>query len=95
VPARFKKVPHPLRRSSYATMCGEAKVNAVIIGSGEPPILVQCATEGACLGIFGMSTALWMLEDGGYDVTVLDKCGILPAPDAASTGQWSCIGDQS
>ena len=37
-------------------------------------------------GIFGMSTALWMLQDGGYDVTVLDKCGILPAPDAASTG---------
>lgn len=34
-----------------------------------------------------MSTALWMLEDGGYNVTVLDKCGILPAPDAASTGQ--------
>ncbi len=34
-----------------------------------------------------MSTALWMLEDGGYDVTVLDKCGILPAPDAASTGE--------
>jgi hypothetical protein len=39
-----------------------------------------------------MSTALWMLEDGGYNVVVLDKCGILPAPDAASTGTSSLIG---
>ncbi|WWD17111.1 hypothetical protein CI109_101548 [Kwoniella shandongensis] len=36
-------------------------------------------------GIFGMSTALWMLQDGKYDVTILEKCGIIPAPDAAST----------
>ncbi|ORY32889.1 FAD dependent oxidoreductase [Naematelia encephala] len=36
-------------------------------------------------GIFGTSTALYMLEKGGYNVTMLDKCGILPAPDAAST----------
>ncbi|WWC89147.1 uncharacterized protein L201_004065 [Kwoniella dendrophila CBS 6074] len=36
-------------------------------------------------GIYGMSTALWMLESGKYTVTMLDKCGILPAPDAAST----------
>ncbi|KAL7421967.1 hypothetical protein Q5752_003739 [Cryptotrichosporon argae] len=36
-------------------------------------------------GIFGMSTALWMLESGRYSVTVLDKCNVLPAPDAAST----------
>jgi sarcosine oxidase/L-pipecolate oxidase len=34
-----------------------------------------------------MSTALWMLKSGSYNVTVLDKCGILPAPDAASTGK--------
>ncbi|WVQ81747.1 hypothetical protein IAT38_003872 [Cryptococcus sp. DSM 104549] len=36
-------------------------------------------------GIFGMSTALWMLRSGKYNVTMLDKSGILPAPDAAST----------
>ncbi|OCF61004.1 sarcosine oxidase [Kwoniella mangroviensis CBS 10435] len=36
-------------------------------------------------GIYGMSTALWMLQSGKYNVTMLDKCGILPAPDAAST----------
>ena len=32
-----------------------------------------------------MSTALWMLEDGSYDVTILDRSETLPAPDAAST----------
>ena len=32
-----------------------------------------------------MSTALWMLEDGAYDVTILDRSETLPAPDAAST----------
>ncbi|OCF32932.1 sarcosine oxidase [Kwoniella heveanensis BCC8398] len=47
----------------------EKKTHVVIVGAG----------------IFGMSTALWMLRDGKYNVTVLDKCGILPAPDAAST----------
>lgn len=36
-------------------------------------------------GIFGVSTALFMLERGGYDVTILDKSKVLPAPDAAST----------
>ncbi|KAK4683440.1 hypothetical protein P7C73_g6825, partial [Tremellales sp. Uapishka_1] len=45
------------------------KTRAVIVGTG----------------IFGMSTALWMLEDGGYEVVMLDKCDTLPAPDAAST----------
>lgn len=36
-----------------------------------------------------MSTALWMLEDrkGKYDVTILEKCETVPAPDAASTGE--------
>jgi hypothetical protein len=34
-----------------------------------------------------MSTALWMLEDGGYEVTILDKADVLPAADAASTGE--------
>jgi hypothetical protein len=34
-----------------------------------------------------MSTALWMLRDGGYEVTILDRCETLPAMDAASTGQ--------
>lgn len=42
----------------------------------------QCWT-----GIFGMSTALWMLETGKYSVTLLDKSEVLPAPDAASTGE--------
>ncbi|WVR06914.1 hypothetical protein IAU60_003950 [Kwoniella sp. DSM 27419] len=48
---------------------GQKKTDVVIVGAG----------------IFGMSTALWMLQDGKYNVTMLDKCGILPAPDAAST----------
>lgn len=44
-------------------------------------------------GIYGMSTALWMLEDGGYEVTIVDRCETLPALDAASTGtQCSCGG---
>jgi hypothetical protein len=34
-----------------------------------------------------MSTALWMLEEGGYDVTILDRAETLPAPDAASCGE--------
>ncbi|KAK8864583.1 hypothetical protein IAR55_001833 [Kwoniella newhampshirensis] len=50
-------------------MSGDEKTKVVIIGAG----------------IFGMSTALWMLESGKYEITMLDKCGILPAPDAAST----------
>lgn len=36
-----------------------------------------------------MSTALWMLEDGGYEVTILDRCETLPALDAASSGTSS------
>lgn len=34
-----------------------------------------------------MSTALWMLKESPdkYSVTVLEKCGTVPAPDAAST----------
>ncbi|WWC70016.1 uncharacterized protein I206_103960 [Kwoniella pini CBS 10737] len=47
----------------------QSKTNVVIVGAG----------------IYGMSTALWMLKSGKYNVTILDKCGILPAPDAAST----------
>ena len=39
-------------------------------------------------GIFGMSTALWMLKDGGYEVLILEKCDKVPAPDAASSGEW-------
>jgi hypothetical protein len=38
------------------------------------------------IGIYGMSTALWMLREGGYEVTILDRCEELPALDAASTG---------
>jgi hypothetical protein len=35
-----------------------------------------------------MSTALWMLEKRNqYDVTILEKCEVFPAPDAASTGE--------
>ncbi|KGB78737.1 sarcosine oxidase [Cryptococcus deuterogattii R265] len=45
------------------------KTNVVIVGAG----------------IFGMSTALWMLETGKYSITILDKSDVLPAPDAAST----------
>jgi sarcosine oxidase/L-pipecolate oxidase len=33
-----------------------------------------------------MSTALWMLEDGKYDVIILDRAAVLPAADAASCG---------
>lgn len=42
------------------------------------------------VGVFGMSTALWMLEErpGKYNVTILEKCETVPAPDAASTGEW-------
>ncbi|KAL1411679.1 hypothetical protein Q8F55_002644 [Vanrija albida] len=40
-------------------------------------------------GIVGMSTALWMLEDGKYDVTILEKSVVIPAPDAASTGDYA------
>lgn len=36
-------------------------------------------------GIFGLSTAWWMLKKGGYQVTILDKSEVIPAPDAAST----------
>ena len=40
-----------------------------------------------------MSTALWMLREGGYEVTILDRCEELPALDAASTGMStsSCL----
>jgi len=41
------------------------------------------------IGIYGMSTALWMLREGGYEVTILDRCEELPALDAASTGMSS------
>jgi hypothetical protein len=41
------------------------------------------------IGIYGMSTALWMLREGGYEVTILDRCEELPALDAASTGAYT------
>jgi sarcosine oxidase/L-pipecolate oxidase len=41
------------------------------------------------IGIYGMSTALWMLREGGYEVTILDRCEELPALDAASTGVFT------
>ena len=41
------------------------------------------------IGIYGMSTALWMLREGGYEVTILDRCEELPALDAASTGVFN------
>jgi glycine/D-amino acid oxidase-like deaminating enzyme len=40
-------------------------------------------------GIFGLSTAYWMLKKGGYRVTLLDKNPQVPAPDAASSGELS------
>lgn len=65
------------------------KQKVVIVGSGalSPRMIRQDLTCNP--GIYGISTALYMLKDGNYDVTVLDKCGILPAPDAASTGESS------
>jgi len=39
-------------------------------------------------GIFGLSTAYWMLKKGGYRVTLLDKNPQVPAPDAASSGEF-------
>ncbi|KAG8996236.1 hypothetical protein FRB94_001163 [Tulasnella sp. JGI-2019a] len=36
-------------------------------------------------GVFGLSTAYYLLLDGEKDVTILDRSVILPAPDAAST----------
>lgn len=42
-------------------------------------------------GIFGISTAQWMLRRGGYDVTIVDKSEVIPAPDAASTGEESIV----
>ena len=34
---------------------------------------------------FGISTAYHLLKRGYKDITVLDRSGVLPAPDAAST----------
>ncbi|KAF9243140.1 FAD dependent oxidoreductase [Melanogaster broomeanus] len=51
-----------------------------------PPPLVKTSKiliVGA--GVFGLSTALHLLERGYGDVTVLDRAGDLPAVDAAST----------
>ncbi|CED83657.1 FAD-dependent oxidoreductase [Phaffia rhodozyma] len=36
-------------------------------------------------GIFGVSTALAFLKEGGYDVQIIDRSKVLPATDAAST----------
>jgi glycine/D-amino acid oxidase-like deaminating enzyme len=39
-------------------------------------------------GIFGLSTAYWMLKQNGkYRVTLLDQNPRVPAPDAASSGE--------
>lgn len=39
-------------------------------------------------GIFGTSTGLWLQkENSQYDITILDKSKVIPAPDAASTGK--------
>lgn len=76
------------------------KQSVVIVGagrfwlySGSPAYrrLRLVALEALCgaeliSGIYGMSTALWMLREGGYEVTILDRCEELPALDAASTG---------
>lgn len=71
------------------------KTNVVIVGAGKLYITAVGKKKKAmcsqCLtGIFGMSSALWMLETGKYSVTILDKSEVLPAPDAASTGE-SCL----
>ena len=65
-------------------MSADSKQHALIIGSGGFHRVKRSLIHQ---GIFGVSTAIWMLESGRYDVTVLDKSGILPAPDAASTGE--------
>jgi hypothetical protein len=39
-----------------------------------------------------MSTALWMLEErSNYEVTILEKSAVVPAPDAASTGEFCAM----
>lgn len=83
----LKQAKTPIASSWVSNKMSE-KQNAVIVGSGKGKYQ-GAGTVADEQGIFGMSTALWMLEDGGYNVTVLDKCGTLPAPDAASTGE-SC-----
>jgi hypothetical protein len=63
----------------------------VIVGAGKKSVLLHPVSWklmlhiSGDLGIFGVSTALWMYKRGGYSVTILDKAQILPAPDAAST----------
>ncbi|KIJ06817.1 hypothetical protein PAXINDRAFT_182622, partial [Paxillus involutus ATCC 200175] len=68
------------------------------VASPPPPPLVKTTKiliVGA--GIFGLSTALHLLERGYSDVTVLDRAGEVPAVDAASTDinkvVRSCYGD--
>lgn len=36
-------------------------------------------------GVFGLSTALHLLQRGWKNVTIYDRSSVLPAPDAAST----------
>lgn len=66
------------------------KTNVVIVGAGKLSLTGMSKNKSAysrhLTGIFGMSTALWMLETGKYSITILDKSDVLPAPDAASTG---------
>lgn len=66
------------------------KTNVVIVGAGKLSVAGVSKNKNAysqhVTGIFGMSTALWMLETGKYSITILDKSDVLPAPDAASTG---------
>lgn len=68
------------------------KTKVVIVGSGE--YLNQISDfkqlpdySTFTTGIFGTSTGLWLLKKDNYDVTILDKSEVLPAPDAASTGE--------
>jgi len=64
-----------------------SKQSVVIVGAGASS---SFNSRGQLtIGIYGMSTALWMLREGGYEVTILDRCEELPALDAASTGVFS------
>ena len=70
------------------------KTSVVIVGAGTSSSLArrkEISKNGLTfppVGIYGMSTALWMMEDGGYEVTIVDRCETLPALDAASTGEY-------
>lgn len=65
---------------------GESRMAAVKLGSAASARFFP-VVAWLTLGIFGMSTGLWMLETAKdkYDVTILEKNTVVPAPDAAST----------